>query len=215
MADESSNYEKTTEDTPTDRVEAPVESTPPHAPRPSVLDTGLHGSRRTLFFAIVAIAATGLDQLAKYLVFHHVPRGVQTMPVIPDVLWLSHVYNKGIAWGMLAKHPGLISLVAMATALVVLGCGLFGRFGWRTYILGLGCVFGGAVGNLIDRAVRPEGVLDFIDLSWWPQFNIADSAVLTGACLVALMILRATAIEDRAARQVLAETASRESTEVV
>lgn len=165
---------------------------------------GTRGAGRAAFFLAAAAFTAGLDQLTKYLVYCHVPLGPQSLELIPGALWLCHVYNKGVAWGMFAHRPELVSAVAIGTALVVAGCGLWGRFGWRTYVIGLGLVFGGAVGNLIDRAVRPKGVLDFIDVGWWPQFNVADAGVVVGAVLVGLMILRATAIEERAIRQAIA-----------
>jgi signal peptidase II len=166
---------------------------------------GARGAVRAALFLGAALFTAGFDQLTKYLVYYHVPPGPQSLEVIPGGLWLCHVYNKGVAWGMFAHRPELVSAVAVATALVVAGCGLWGRFGWRTYVIGLGLVFGGAIGNLIDRAVRPKGVLDFIDVGWWPQFNVADAGVVVGAALVGLMILRATAIEERAIRHAVAE----------
>lgn len=166
---------------------------------------GLAGARRVALFVAVALGTTVLDQASKYAVFHAVPLGVKSTELIPGVLWLSHVYNKGVAWGMLAGHPGIVTTVAMATALGVLACGLVGRFAWPSYVAGLAAVFGGAVGNLLDRAFRPEGVLDFLDLGWWPQFNVADAAVVVGAISVGVAILRATAIEERAARAAVAQ----------
>jgi signal peptidase II len=60
--------------------------------------------------------------------------------------------------------------------------------------VGLGLVLGGAIGNLIDRAIRGSGfsgeVVDFIDLQVWPVFNLADSAIVTGAALLLLTSLR-------------------------
>lgn len=164
---------------------------------------GVRGSLRAWLFLSAALATAILDQLTKWLVFSHVPRGPQSLEIVPGQLWLCHVYNKGVAWGMLSQHPEIVSIVAVTTAVFVLLCGLWGRFGWRTYVVGLGLVFGGAVGNLVDRTFRSEGVLDFIDVGWWPQFNVADIGVVVGAVLVGLMILRATAIEERAVREAL------------
>jgi lipoprotein signal peptidase len=74
--------------------------------------------------------------------------------------------------------------------------------------VGLGLVIGGAVGNLIDRAVRPAGVLDFVDLGWWPQFNAADAAVVCGAILIAWCVFRAGLVEHAFLRKhLLIETA--------
>ena len=59
-----------------------------------------------------------------------------------------------------------------------------------------GLVVGGAIGNLLDRALREGdgflggGVVDFIDLQWWPIFNVADTAIVVGAVLLFLSQLR-------------------------
>jgi signal peptidase II len=52
--------------------------------------------------------------------------------------------------------------------------------------VGLGLLVGGAVGNLADRLVGGHGgaVVDFIDLQWWPAFNVADAAITCGAVLL-------------------------------
>jgi len=58
------------------------------------------------------------------------------------------------------------------------------------YRLGLGLLLGGALGNLIDR-VRFGAVIDFVDVPWWPTFNLADAAIVAGVALVLLQVLRA------------------------
>jgi signal peptidase II len=66
--------------------------------------------------------------------------------------------------------------------------------GGRLTPLALGLIFGGAVGNLIDRA-RFGAVVDFFDFYWrgyhWPAFNVADAAISTGVALLALRMLAA------------------------
>jgi signal peptidase II len=74
-------------------------------------------------------------------------------------------------------------------------------------IVALGMVCGGAIGNLIDRIRSPLGVVDFLDIGvhdWrWPTFNVADIAVSTGACLLALALWS----EDRATASATAAAA--------
>ncbi len=161
----------------------------------------VRGAARIAVVLGVALLIAGLDQLTKWLVQNHVPLGPKSLPVIGGVLWLSHVYNEGIAWGMFDEHPEIVSAIALGTSVFVLLVGLFGRFGWRSYIAGLGLILGGAAGNLIDRVLRAEGVLDFIDVGWWPQFNVADTAVCVGAALVGRAVIRATNIADAAVRR--------------
>lgn len=163
------------------------------------LETMSRAGRVALVLVVAALVAA-LDQWTKLLVLNNVPLGRKCVVVIDGVLWLSHVYNQGIAWGMLDGQPTLVSAIAVCTAAGVLLVALFGRFGWRTYVVGLGMVVGGAAGNLIDRWSRTDGVLDFIDLGWWPQFNIADAAVVCGAGLIAYAVIGASRLEDRAMR---------------
>ena len=65
----------------------------------------------------------------------------------------------------------------------------------RVGAVALGLVLGGAIGNLVDRALRDGGgflqgaVVDFIDLQWWPVFNVADSCVVIGAILLVVVTL--------------------------
>lgn len=153
------------------------------------------GYGRAILILGTAAGAGLADQVSKAIVEHSVPYGVKSITVLPGGLWLSHVYNKGIAWGLFSSHPNLVAWIAVATGLFVMGAGLFGRFGWPSYLCALGLIVGGAAGNLFDRVYRPQGVLDFVDLGWWPQFNVADIAVVVGAIVVALAVLRASAIE--------------------
>ncbi len=74
---------------------------------------------------------------------------------------------------------------------------LSGRSATRPIVaVATGLVVGGAIGNLLDRALREGdgflggGVVDFIDLQWWPIFNVADSAIVVGAVLLFLSQLR-------------------------
>jgi signal peptidase II len=57
----------------------------------------------------------------------------------------------------------------------------------------MGALLGGALGNLADRLIRHHhgAVIDFIDLRWWPVFNVADAAITVGAALLALVLFRA------------------------
>jgi len=153
------------------------------------------GYGRAILIFGTATGAGLADQISKAIVEQGVPYGVKATTLIPGALWLSHVYNRGIAWGLFSSHPGLVAWIAVATGLFVIVAGLFGRFGWPSYLCALGLIVGGAAGNLFDRVYRAQGVLDFVDLGWWPQFNVADIAVVVGAVVVAFTVLRASAIE--------------------
>jgi signal peptidase II len=145
---------------------------------------------------LLAGAIVALDQITKAVVLERLPLGVP-VTVIDGWLALTLVLNPGLAFGLLGSVPlgwrwvvAALSLVALAVlarvALRVLPAG-----GW-TGRLAIGLIFGGAVGNLVDRA-RFGAVVDFVDVYWhgwhWPAFNVADSAITVGVALLALRLL--------------------------
>jgi len=145
---------------------------------------------------LLAGAVVALDQISKAIVLGRLPLGVQ-IPVVDGLLALTLVLNPGLAFGLLGSVPSAwrwmvaaLSLVALAVlarvALRVLPAG-----GWAGR-LSIGLIFGGAVGNLVDRA-RFGAVVDFVDVHWqgwhWPAFNVADSAITVGVALLALRLL--------------------------
>jgi len=145
---------------------------------------------------LLAGAIVALDQITKAIALERLPLGVP-VTVIDGWLALTLVLNPGLAFGLLGSVPpgwrwvvAALSLVALAVlarvALRVLPAG-----GW-TGRLAIGLIFGGAVGNLVDRA-RFGAVVDFVDVYWrgwhWPAFNVADSAITVGVALLALRLL--------------------------
>jgi signal peptidase II len=113
--------------------------------------------------------------------------------VIPGFFHLVLVMNPGVAFGIFAGTPPgwrwIVTLFSL-TALVLLGS-LALRILPRGSVLArvaIGLVFGGAAGNLLDRW-RFGAVVDFIDVFWrtyhWPAFNVADSAITVGVCMLA------------------------------
>jgi signal peptidase II len=145
------------------------------------------GAHRPFFLAATA-AVLLLDQLTKIWALAVLDT---RMIELVGSLRLRLTFNDGSAFGLGAGRTTLISVIAIAVSLVVAVAGwrAVGR-GWG---IGLGLVLGGALGNLVDRVFRSgDGILggrvvDFIDLQWWPVFNIADAAIVMGVVsLVAL-----------------------------
>jgi signal peptidase II len=137
-----------------------------------------------------------LDQATKAIALARLEPGMP-VTVVEGVFSLTLVMNPGLAFGMLGAVPvawrwivGLLSVGALVV-LAVLATRLLGS-GGRLARLALGLIFGGAVGNLIDRA-RFGAVVDFLDFFWreyhWPAFNVADSAISVGVALLALRML--------------------------
>ncbi|HZQ27116.1 MAG TPA: signal peptidase II [Acidimicrobiales bacterium] len=140
---------------------------------------------RLLLTGAVAVAVVVADQVTKTLALHHLADG----PV--HLFWTLRFnlsFNSGAAFG-LGRGLGPV-LVAIAIGVLVVLLGL-GRVAMARPLaaLALGLLLGGAVGNLIDRLVRDHGgaVVDFIDLRWWPIFNVADMAITVGAILLVLV----------------------------
>ncbi|CAN5540365.1 N/A [soil metagenome] len=141
----------------------------------------------------LAGAVLALDQATKWWALRELPGRVIELPW---TLQLNLTLNRGTAFGLGSRYAPLIALAAVAVVLVLLGTSrsLDGRFPR----LGVSLVLGGAIGNLADRVFRSgDGVLggavvDFIDLQWWPVFNVADAAVCVGAALLVLTAARET-----------------------
>jgi signal peptidase II len=120
------------------------------------------------------------------------------IPVIPGFFYLTHVRNTGAAFGLFADAPQVYRLVFFISVSLV-AVGIIVAFyrklspGDRLAALALGLILGGAVGNLIDRIFRQE-VVDFLHFRlWrdysWPDFNVADSAIVVGVGLLVLELL--------------------------
>jgi len=134
------------------------------------------------------------DRFTKVWVENHIPMG-GAIPVIPRVLRITHWTNEGAAFSLFAgsASPQLVRWVLVAFALVLALAVLIAlvrlgnRFTLTTVALAL--IFAGALGNVHDRILYGS-VVDFIEVHiftyHWPDFNVADSSVVTGACLLLL-----------------------------
>jgi len=95
------------------------------------------------------------------------------------------VSNPGVSFGRLTGSADLV-LIAVAALVVCLAAALV--VGPARYRLALGMLLGGAVGNLVDR-IRFGAVVDFIDVPWWPTFNVADAAIAAGVVVLVVQVL--------------------------
>ena len=138
-------------------------------------------------FAGIAGLVVVLDQLTKWLVLANMPLH-RSIAVIPGFFNLTHIHNPGGAFGFMATgSPGLRNLLFLGVATVAMGLIVyFYRSTPRNYpflAAALALIFGGAVGNIIDR-LRFGVVVDFLDFYvgayHWPAFNVADSAITVG-----------------------------------
>jgi signal peptidase II len=143
---------------------------------------------------LVVLAAVVADQATKQLVASTLPLGDQTAEVGP--FSIHHVQNSGIAFGL---FPTATTIVIVLTAIAVgWMVAFFARSGARHPVLpvGLGLVIGGSVSNLVDR-IRLGHVTDFLDLTFWPAFNLADTFIVVGV----VVLLAALVASDREPRR--------------
>src|SRR2546428_12152842 len=148
--------------------------------------------------AVLAVAATVvvLDQIVRVTVLDRIAVGVP-IPIIDGFLSFTLVMTPGLAFGLLGGLPTawrwLVALLSIAALLILARVAVrVLAEGGRVDTVAIGLVFGGAVGNLIDRA-RFGAVVDFVDvyfpgLPWW-AVNVADPAITVGVALLALRLL--------------------------
>lgn len=141
----------------------------------------------TVALAILVVVA---DQLSKAWVLNHLgPGGDRTVvDVIPGLLRLFYVENSGAAFGMFHGSGAILTIIAVVVVLILAIA--FRQLIGRNLLLSiaLGLMFGGAVGNIIDR-FRHGFVVDFINVPHWWTFNIADSAITVGVIILAIFLV--------------------------
>jgi signal peptidase II len=150
--------------------------------------------------ATVALSALGADQLTKAIVTSRLDLYDEVHVVGP--FSIHHVTNSGIAFGLFASATSIVILLtSLAVAWMLY---FFARSGSRHPILpvALGLVMGGSVSNLVDR-VRLGHVTDFLDLRYWPAFNLADTFIVVGvaALLLALVVSDRNAAKPQRMRE--------------
>ncbi len=145
---------------------------------------------------LVGAIVLALDQITKLLALSHLLPGIP-LEIVDGYFSLTLVMNPGLAFGLLGGLPvawrWLVALLSMAALLVLARVAVrVLADGGPAARVAIGLIFGGAVGNLVDRA-RFGAVVDFLDFyvrAWhWPAFNVADSAITVGVALLALRLL--------------------------
>ena len=154
---------------------------------------GPGGSRSWLVAVAIGSLVVALDQLTKHWALSALADG-RTI----DLFWtlrFNLAFNTGTAFSLGSDLGPIIALVAAGFIVALLAS--THRVPSVPGLVGIGLVAGGAAGNLTDRAFRAGdgffggAVVDFIDLQWWPVFNIADMAIVSGAALLLFATWRA------------------------
>jgi signal peptidase II len=137
-----------------------------------------------------------LDQITKALILHNIPL-YNSIPVIPGFFNLTHVQNPGGAFGFMANQSLNLRIILFLIVSFLAICFILFLYinTPKTHPLlatGFAMIFGGAIGNLVDR-IRFGKVVDFLDFYignlHWPAFNVADSAVSVGIAIFIFHLL--------------------------
>lgn len=143
------------------------------------------------YHIIIATLVVLIDRMTKWLIAEKITLH-DSVDVIPGLFRLTHVQNKGAAFGLFSESPSeykVAMLILFSVAALAVVSALLWKNGnaMNATAVALSLVFGGALGNLWDR-VAAGRVIDFLDFylgsHHWPAFNVADSAIVVGALLL-------------------------------
>ncbi|HHV15601.1 MAG TPA: signal peptidase II [Gelria sp.] len=137
-------------------------------------------------FWLTFLVVLMIDQLSKLWIINNFTPG-ESRVVLEQLLWLTYVQNQGAAFGILPGHSWLFFVCAVLVIVVLVALNCKQRQPAAIQVI-FGLITAGAMGNLLDR-LRLGYVVDFIDLGWWPVFNVADMAIVGGAILLAVKLL--------------------------
>jgi signal peptidase II len=150
-------------------------------------------TRRLLALYGTAAAVLALDQLIKHLVVSNLA-GHPPVDVIGSFVQLRYTTNSGGAFSLLTGAPLFFGVMAI----VIIGGIIYASRRAQPLAMQvvLGLILGGALGNLADRLFRGDGLLrgevvDFVKVGIWPVFNLADSCIVVGGLLLAILLGRA------------------------
>jgi signal peptidase II len=153
--------------------------------------------RRTWLILAVAAVIIGLDQWTKSLVRQNIPdyTSMIPFPALGEYFVFEHVHNYGAAFGILQGHGEFFIVVAFIVSVVILVYAVRSLTPDQKAIrVLLGMEMGGAIGNVIDRIMQGY-VTDFVKMGipgvyYWPNYNIADSAIVLGVIGLAVLLIR-------------------------
>jgi signal peptidase II len=140
-----------------------------------------------LYFWLSILAAVLLDRLTKLWVLGHF-QALDSYPLIDGLVSITLVRNYGAAFGVLSGQRWLFMGIAGLT-LAGMTWFYFRYRPGRLMQLAVGCIGGGAAGNMIDR-ICYGSVVDFVSVGWWPVFNVADMAIVSGCAGLFLLVWR-------------------------
>ena len=153
---------------------------------------------------IIAAIVIALDRWSKLWIVRHIRIG-HARTIIPGVFRLTHVLNTGAAFSLFegSTSPAMVRnmLIAFSVLAVIVVLALLWKYGRQFSLISfsLALILGGALGNLYDR-VRYSHVVDFLEVHivhyHWPDFNLADSAIVVGGVVLVLDALFSSPKEE-------------------
>lgn len=140
---------------------------------------------------IIAILCVVIDQISKISAVKNLTYG-DSVVFIKNLINWNLAYNKGAAWSMCSEHTDVLAFVSLFASFVILFfIKDFNITKKPIYSLGISFVLGGTIGNMIDRFMSVEGVIDFIEFGFmdFPIFNLADTFLVIGAFALMITII--------------------------
>jgi signal peptidase II len=145
---------------------------------------------------LIALSVLVLDRYTKWLIAHRLTMH-DGITVIPGFFRIIHTENPGAAFGIFADSPSpwkIVLLIVFSIVALMIVSALLWKTSqtFTTTGVGLSLILGGAIGNLWDRIVSHRVVdflLFYVGRYQWPAFNVADSAIVVGACLLVFEIM--------------------------
>ena len=140
---------------------------------------------------LFGLAVIGADQYTKYFISANNTLA-ESHTLIPKIIDITYVRNTGAAWGMLSDRTWL--LISITTVVMLICITLVLKYGTKNKLLFWAMIFvlSGGIGNMIDRIFRGGAVVDFLHLTFWPDFpvfNLADCSIVLGAALLVVYFL--------------------------
>lgn len=155
--------------------------------------SGITFHKKRWTYLLIALAIVVLDQVTKQLITHYLPIGSQIRMFGGELMWIQHVLNPGMAFGLRLLPPFVLAVISTFAACVLIAYLFLSPHSSGGQGLALGLIIGGAIGNLIDRIAYGK-VIDFISVDFpdaimmrWPTFNVADSAVSVGVTVLIIL----------------------------
>lgn len=153
-----------------------------------MISRGIRNVLMNVYFLISAVCVLILDQVTKYIIIEKLPISSE-IEVIRGFFYITHLKNTGAAFGLFQDSTRTLTIISFVAIALIIILKIMLKLNYAFYNVSLGFILGGALGNLIDRYFVGE-VTDFLNFTFWPVFNIADSFIIIGFCLIILLILR-------------------------